>query len=51
MIIQKKHYFGLPFNISIIRPGFLKEWKYIISPKLPSVKAGQNMGILFFAAQ
>ena len=26
-------------------------WKYIISPKLPSVNAGLNMGILFLAAQ
>lgn len=40
-----------PEIISIIKPGFLKEWKYIISPRLPSVKAGLNTGILFFAAQ
>jgi hypothetical protein len=37
--------------MSMTRPGFLKEWKYIISPRLPSVNAGLNTGILFLAAQ
>lgn len=40
-----------PATISSMSPGFLNEWKNIISPRLPSVNAGQNTGILFFAAQ
>lgn len=38
-------------RMSTTSPGFRCEWKYIISPRLPSVKAGLNTGILFFAAQ
>ena len=33
--------------MSTIRPGFLYEWMYIISPIEPSVKAGLNTGMLF----
>ena len=41
----------LPCNISSTNPGFLKEWKNIISPMDPSVSAGLKTGILFLAAQ
>lgn len=37
----------LPCAMSTIRPGFLYEWMYIISPIEPSVKAGLNTGMLF----
>ena len=36
-----------PCAMSTIRPGFLYEWMYIISPIEPSVKAGLNTGMLF----
>lgn len=36
---------------SITKPGFLYEWKKIMSPSEPSVSAGQKIGMLFFAAQ
>ena len=39
-------------TMSILIPGaFLTEWKYNISPREPSVKAGQNIGTLFLNAQ
>lgn len=37
--------------MSTIKPGFFMLWKYIISPRLPSVNAGLKIGILFLAAQ
>ena len=41
-------YRGLPCAMSTIRPGFLYEWMYIMSPMDPSVSAGQNTGMLFW---
>ena len=41
----------IPWRMSKTKPGFLNEWKNIISPIEPSVKAGLNTGILFFDAQ
>jgi hypothetical protein len=38
----------MSWTMSIMSPGFRKEWKYIMSPREPSVKAGQKMGISFF---
>lgn len=38
-------------KISTTNPGFRCEWKYIMSPRLPSVRAGLKTGILFLAAQ
>lgn len=40
-----------PDIMSRTRPGFLIEWKYIMSPRLPSVRAGEKTGMLFFQAQ
>lgn len=37
--------------MSSIRPGFLYEWMYIISPIEPSVKAGLNTGMLFLGKE
>lgn len=34
-------------TISMINPGFLYEWKYNMSPREPSVRAGQNTGMSF----
>lgn len=38
----------MSWTISTISPGFLNECMYIISPRDPSVKAGENTGILFY---
>ena len=37
--------------MSKTKPGFLNEWKNIISPMEPSVNAGLNTGILFFVVE
>ena len=38
-------------TMSTMRPGFLNEWKYNMSPIEPSVKAGQKTGISFYRIQ
>ena len=47
LYIKLKLITDLPSTISITKPGFLYEWKYNVSPKAPSVRAGLNTGMLF----